>query len=204
MKAEFFETFKLLNGQLCHTELHLERVRKTQAAFFSSAGFEVNALYDVLTDYPEGLFKVRVDYDSAITGIRADLYEIQPHRKLSIIDAGDFDYSFKFADRSFFRESLEHYPDCDDILFLKDGCLTDTTYCNIALFDGKEWITPATFLLSGTKRAALLHSGLLREATVTLPDLPGFEAIAFINAMRDFEKKYTFVCDQNELILAEI
>lgn len=204
MKAQFFETLKLLNGQLCNMEFHLERVQKTQAAFFSDAEFDVNAVYDALTDYPEGLFKVRVDYASAITGIRVDLYEIQPHRKLGLIETGNFDYSFKFADRDFFRESLNCYPDCDDILFLKDGCITDTTYCNIALFDGEEWITPATFLLPGTKRAALIHSGALREAAVTLRDLPGFEAIAFINAMRDFEKKYTFVTDQNELILAEI
>lgn len=204
MKAEFFETFRLLNGQLCNVELHLERVRKTQAAFFGRAGFEVNELYDTLTDYPEGLFKVRVDYDSAITGIRVDLYEIQPHRKLRIVDAGDFNYAFKFSDRDFFRKSLDRYPDCDDILFLKDGHITDTTYCNVALFNGKEWVTPATFLLPGTKRAALIRSGVLREATVTVHDLSGFEAISFINAMRDFEKKYTFVIDQTELILAEI
>lgn len=204
MKAEFFESLKLLNGQLCNMEFHLERVRKTQAAFFHSADFDVNELYDTLTDYPEGLFKVRVDYDSAITGIRVDLYEIQPHRKLGLMEAGHFDYSFKFSDRDFFRESLERYPDCDDILFLKDGCITDTTYCNVAFFDGEEWVTPTTCLLPGTKRAALIHSEVLREGKVTLNDLENFEAIAFINAMRDFEKKYSFVTDQNELILAEI
>ncbi|MCD8539847.1 MAG: aminotransferase class IV [Leadbetterella sp.] len=87
---------------------------------------------------------------------------------------------------------------------MKNGHLTDTTYCNVALFDGKEWVTPDTFLLPGTKRAALIHNGMLREIPVTVRDLPGFEALAFINAMRDFEKKYTFVADQNELILAEI
>ncbi|MCD8539846.1 MAG: hypothetical protein LRY55_08825, partial [Leadbetterella sp.] len=48
--------------------------------------------YDALKDYPEGLFKVRVDYDSVITGIRVDLYEIQPHRKLGLLETGDFDY----------------------------------------------------------------------------------------------------------------
>lgn len=204
MKAEFFETFKLLNGELCHVEFHLERVRKTQAVFFRDANFRVSELYDALTDYPEGLFKVRVDYDSRITGIRADLYEVKPHRKLRLVEAGDFDYSYKFADRGFFRETLDRHPDCDDILFLKDGYLTDTTYCNIALFTGEEWVTPSSFLLPGTKRAALIHSGLLHEASVSLQDLASFEAIAFINAMRDFEKKYTFVRDQNELILAEI
>ncbi len=204
MKAEFFETFKLLNGQLCHVTFHLERIRKTQNAFFRTAGFEITEIYDALKDYPEGLFKVRVDYNSSITGIRADLYEIQPHRKLGFLDAGNFDYSFKFAHRDFFRESFSHYPDCDDILFLKEGCITDTTYCNVALFDGREWITPSTYLLPGTKRAALIHSGALREARVTLQNLMDFKAIAFINAMRDFEKKYAFVRDQNELILAEI
>jgi len=204
MKAEFFETLRLLNGELCQVEFHLERVQKTQEVFFTGAGFEVNALYNAIKDYPEGLFKVRVDYDSAITGIRVDMYEIQPHRKLGIVDAGDFSYPFKFADRDFFRETLNGCPDCDDVLFLKDGCVTDTTYCNIALFDGREWVTPATFLLPGTKRAALLHSGALRETRVTVHDLPGYQAIAFINAMRDFEKRYTFVRDQNQLILAEI
>ncbi len=204
MQAEFFETFKLLNGQLCNLDFHLERVRKTQATFFDRADFDVNSLYDALTDYPEGLFKVRVDYTSGITAIRAELYEIKPHRKLGLAEAGSLDYAFKFADRNFFRKHLERYPDCDDVLFLKDGFVTDTSYCNVVFFDGKEWITPASFLLPGTKRAALLHHGTVREASVSLDDLSRFEAIAFINAMRDFEKKYTFVKDGNELILAEI
>lgn len=204
MKAEFFETFKLLNGQLCNVAFHLGRVEKTQAAFFDRAGFDINEVYNALKDYPEGLFKVRVDYASTILQIRAELYEIQPHRKLGLLDAGDFDYSFKFACRDFFRDSYGHHPDCDDIIFLKDGCITDTTYCNIALFDGQTWVTPHTYLLPGTKRAALLQAGILKETRVTLHNIADFEAIAFINALRDFEKKYTFVRDENQLILAEL
>jgi 4-amino-4-deoxychorismate lyase len=31
---------------------------------------------------------------------------------------------------------------CDEVLIVKDGCLTDTSYTNIALWDGHRWVLP--------------------------------------------------------------
>ena len=47
--------------------------------------------------------------------------------------------------------------------FVKNGRLTDTSYSNIALFDGNRWVTPAHPLLKGTMRQSLIDKGLLKE-----------------------------------------
>ncbi len=50
----------------------------------------------------------------------------------------------------------------DDILIIRDGLLTDTSICNVALWNGTSWITPARPLFSGTMRAYLLDKGLVQ------------------------------------------
>ena len=70
--------------------------------------------------------------------------------------------------------------------------MTDASYSNIILFDGKNWITPETYLLNGVKRQFLLHQKVIKEAKVTIDNLHNFSKIALINAMRDFELVYDF------------
>ncbi|WP_309546477.1 aminotransferase class IV [Hoylesella marshii] len=74
---------------------------------------------------------------------------------------------------------------CDDVLIVRNGLLTDTSYTNIALYDGYQWFTPATPLLEGTMRASLLDSGMLIEKDILLSDLPHYQYIALFNAMID-------------------
>jgi 4-amino-4-deoxychorismate lyase len=71
----------------------------------------------------------------------------------------------------------------DDILIVKNGLITDTSYSNVAFFDGQLWFTPHQPLLPGTARARLLHEGCLQEAKITLTDLHRFEKCSLINAM---------------------
>lgn len=201
----FFETIKLLNGQLHNLHYHQERINRTIGFHYTDKKeVNINDILHATSIYPKGLYKVRVDYDLKINKVSIDPYQIKLHRKLKIIDTEGFNYSFKYADRSFFTSQLLKHPDCDDILFTENGYLTDTTYCNIAIFDGKEWITPKTYLLPGTKRTQLIAEKRVFERTIHVNDLPNYEQIVFINAMRDFEKKYTFTLHQNEITLQEI
>ena len=82
---------------------------------------------------------------------------------LQLVDADDFDYSHKFADRSRF-DLLSKNIEADDILIVKNGFLTDTTYANIVFKDKTEhWFTPSTPLLAGTKRAQLLAENKIEK-----------------------------------------
>jgi 4-amino-4-deoxychorismate lyase len=200
----FFETLKLKNGHLYNLTYHQERVNSTLDAHFSD-GKKIN-LQDLIaftSEYPEGLYKVRVDYGLTISKVSIEPYEIKTHRRLKILEVRSFEYSFKYAERSFFASTLDENPGYDDILFTKNGLITDTTYCNIALFDGSQWITPGTFLLPGTKRKQLLLDKKIIERNITAEDLSSYKQICFINAMRDFEKTYCFVINQNEILLTE-
>ncbi len=71
----------------------------------------------------------------------------------------------------------------DDVLIVKNGLLTDTSYANIAFFDGVQWLTPATPLLAGTRRQQLLEQGVITEATLHPSDLKQFKFAKLMNAM---------------------
>ena len=73
--------------------------------------------------------------------------------------------------------------DADEIIIVKNGRLTDTSYSNIALFDGNRWVTPAHPLLKGTMRQSLIDKGLLEEKDIMAEDFPKYLEVRLINAM---------------------
>jgi 4-amino-4-deoxychorismate lyase len=64
--------------------------------------------------------------------------------------------------------------------------LTDSTYYNVALYNGKDWLTPKSPLLHGTARARLLKKGILKEADIKLKELQSFQKVCLFNALNDF------------------
>ena len=79
--------------------------------------------------------------------------------------------------------------DCDEIIIVKNGLITDTSFTNLALFDGNRWLTPKPPLLLGPKRAQLLEAGIIEEAELTLEDLRKAEKVSLFNAMIDFGER---------------
>ncbi|HEY6915657.1 MAG TPA: aminotransferase class IV, partial [Paludibacter sp.] len=69
---------------------------------------------------------------------------------------------------------------------VKNGLLTDTSYCNIALYDGQNWFTPRVPLLYGVNRAELLLEEKLIEKDIAVEELKSYEKIALFNAMIEF------------------
>ncbi len=97
------------------------------------------------------------------------------------------DYHFKYADRTPLLQLLELRGACDDVLIVRHGEITDTSYSNILLFDGTRYVTPRASLLNGTKRRRLLEEGRIEEAAIRPSDLPRFQTLHLINAMLDIE-----------------
>ena len=74
----------------------------------------------------------------------------------------------------------------EDVLIVKDGCLTDTSIANVALYDGKMWCTPSHPLLRGTKRAELLDKKIIVEKDIPQAHLGKYSKIMLFNAMIDW------------------
>ena len=79
----------------------------------------------------------------------------------------------------------EKAPSYDEVIIVKDGYITDTSYTNLCFFDGTTWFTPDTPLLPGTMRQRLLDQGIIKEKSIPLSDLNKYQSISLINAMMD-------------------
>ena len=114
---------------------------------------------------------------------------------LQLVNADDFDYSHKFADRSCF-DLLSKNIEADDMLIVKNGFLTDTTYANIVFKDKTgHWFTPSTPLLAGTKRAQLLAENKIEAVDLRPKDVSKFVEARLINATTDLENSSKILMD---------
>ncbi|HLO42989.1 MAG TPA: aminotransferase class IV [Leadbetterella sp.] len=199
---QFFESIKLLDGKLHLLDLHSERLNRTRNAFFGNIK-DIDLVKELMIPCKkkEGLYKVKVVYSKYLENVIIDDYTIKEHRKIRLFEKPEIQYGFKFLDRKNLTEDFSSDAEFDDIIFLKNGTLTDATYSNLAFFDGKTWFTPKSCLLAGVKRKFLLDTGIIIEKKILKADIKDFQKIAFINAMRDFEKMYTFVQKDDFLLL---
>ena len=82
---------------------------------------------------------------------------------------------------------LKKKGECDDILIIKNGLITDTSFTNIVLENEDGLFTPTSYLLEGTKRRALLETGRIKETIVKPEDLGNYSKLYLINAMITLE-----------------
>lgn len=102
-----------------------------------------------------------------------------------------FDYSYKYADRSFFERVKAELASDEEPLFVRpDGTITDTSYTNVLIETEAGYLTPTRPLLKGTQREGLLRADLIAEADdLTLSTLCSkAKAILLINALLPLEE----------------
>lgn len=135
-----------------------------------------------------GLHKVRVLYAEKLHKVEINPYEIKPIKSLKITAAEHVRYPKKYADRSGINTLFAQKEDCDDILMTQHGFITDTSYANVALYDGSDWYTPAAPMLRGTRRAYLLETGKIKSSVIRVKDLGLFQEIRLLNGMIPWEE----------------
>lgn len=183
-----FESIKVSNKRLFNISYHNQRFNQARTMLFG-----LNDWIDLLDIiiFPEnlgnGLYKCKVPYGKNIGNIEFTPYHKPLIRSLMIVEADDIEYGHKFTDRSAIDFLFQKKGDCDDILIVKKGLITDTSYCNILFFDGNNWLTPSHPLLPGTKRARLIKEGIIKPATIKQNDLKHYNYAALINAMLDLD-----------------
>jgi 4-amino-4-deoxychorismate lyase len=184
--SQFIETIQLLHGKLRNLEFHQERFERTRREKLGIRNHpRLAEVICVPKGLDQGMLKCRVSYAEVIELIE---YEAHQHRKtesLKLVYSEDIDYRYKYADRSKLESLYHQRGDCDDILVVKKGMVSDSFYANVILRNGSDWITPDTPLLPGTMRASLLNRGLISEESIALEDLSRYQGIKLINAMQD-------------------
>lgn len=184
-----FETIKCSDGKLFNMEFHQARFEKSSVEYF---GIQPQIkLYEHI-EIPEyaktGLFRCRVTYSTQIEKIEFIPHHYREIKSLKLIEDNDIDYRFKFFDRERLNLLFEKRGICDDIIIVKNGRITDSTFANIVFYDGRKWWTPDTPLLPGTQRAKLLVSGKIFECPITPKDISTYNKAGLINAMNDLNE----------------
>ena len=202
----FIETFMLRGGELIAGELHRERMLRTlrgQGAETSSAFLqsllstspwqEVEAYLTEQQILPATTYRLTLEYSLAgLSAIRLVPYCKRTIRALRPLPLPDgFDYSYKYADRSFFEQMKAELADDEEPLFVRpDDTITDTSFTNVLIETKAGYLTPTRPLLKGTQREGLLQAGLIAETDdLTLSTLRSkAKAILLINALLPLEE----------------
>ena len=135
----------------------------------------------------QGVFKCRIVYDDMTKEVEFIPYEPKSIRSLRVVEHDRINYEFKYKDRKSIDKLFALREDCDDILIVKKGNITDSSFANIVLKRDDEWYTPWSALLKGTMRQKLIDNGTIAEEEITVADLPSFRAFKLINAMLEFD-----------------
>lgn len=184
----FTEVLQLREGRFVAQEPHVERMRKTAAHFFGHPLEVELSAHPIPADLSTGRVKCRILYGRTIESVTFSNYVPRNIRKLAVVSDGTLLYDYKYEDRSSFNNLLSRKGDCDDILIVKNGFVTDTSFTNVVFEESDgTLITPDTPLLAGTRRQALLDEGRIRARPVRAEEITRFQGCYLINAMLGLE-----------------
>lgn len=185
--CQFVETLCLEGGIVRNLHYHEARLNATRQHFWKGSAPIVLTQYFSGLPNVAGRLKVRVVYDEyGVTEVTSQPYTMRRITSLRLVNNDTIDYSFKSTDRSALNALVEQRAECDEVLIVRRGEITDTSYTNVAFLEGEQWYTPSRPLLCGTMRASLLDAGFLTERTIRCEELGHYSAIMLFNAMISF------------------
>jgi 4-amino-4-deoxychorismate lyase len=183
------ESLKLKNGVIRNLNYHQSRLNRSMDELFPTAEkIDLMKSISIPENCNSEIFKVRVLYGQTIGKIEIEPYIFRSIKSLKVVRHESIDYHLKYTDRQILQELYAQRADCDDIIIVKNGLVTDSFAANLLFFDGKKWVTPTTPLLKGTKRQFLLDEGIIVEKEIRQEDIRNYQKVGLINAMIDFEE----------------
>jgi 4-amino-4-deoxychorismate lyase len=180
-----FETIRINNGLLMHPDLHEGRINRSRRELWNLDGNVVlSEIVKIPDEWKAGLVRCKLIYGPEIKSITYKPYIKRQITSLKLIECNTIDYHLKSTDRSILDDLFSRKGDCDEIIIIKNGSITDTSISNLIFFDGKNWFTPKMPLLKGTCRQRLLEEKKISEMEIRPSDLWQFSGLKLINAMR--------------------
>ncbi|MDD2949713.1 MAG: aminotransferase class IV family protein [Sulfuricurvum sp.] len=177
------ETLRCENGAVLHLPYHQARLDQSLKCIHALRQYDLKSL---IHPPSAGIYRCRFLYDETEYKVEFHPYTPRVTTSLKLIYDDTIDYSLKDSNRDALNALYEQRGECDDILIVKNGLLTDTSIANVALWIEGKWFTPQTPLLAGTTRARLLDEGFLTPALLHPGDIARATKVAIFNAMVDF------------------
>jgi 4-amino-4-deoxychorismate lyase len=186
---QLLESIRIENRELQNLRFHNQRFNEARKMLFGKTD---QVKLEELVRLPEKLgnerYKCRALTNGEGFSFDIALYHQREIKTLKIVIYDEIDYTYKTTDRSVLDHVYSLRGNCDDVIIVKNGMMTDSWAANLLFFDGSRWLTPSTPLLKGTQRQFLLSKGIISEALIRLGDIGTFKKVKLINAMIDFER----------------
>ncbi|PVX31679.1 4-amino-4-deoxychorismate lyase [Pasteurella langaaensis DSM 22999] len=190
MHFPLFETICIAQHQIQNIAYHQQRYENALRHFYGKSAVKI---YDFLAiiqqsaDFPTELLspvtRCRIAYNATDYQIQFFPYQPKLIQTFKPIVCDDIDYNFKISDRTLLNTLFAQRGDCDEIMIIKQGKVTDCSIGNLCFRRGERWFTPDSPLLAGTQRQALLEKGIIQEVPIFADDIEDFDEIRLINAM---------------------
>ena len=179
-----FETICFENHRFRNLEYHQARLDRTRLNLYGlKSDWKLSDVIQIPDNLKNIKYKCRVSYSEKPGEIEWSAYTPREISKIKKVYDDDIDYTFKYENRDELNALYAQKQDAEEILIIRKGMITDSAFCNVALFDGKKWCTPSRPLLIGTQRSFLLDSGIIFEKEIKENDLSQYSHIRLFNAM---------------------
>lgn len=186
--SQYIETILSEHGVIQNLRFHQARLDKTLAGLAGSTGIDLETVLNKITIAKAAKNKIRLLYDAkGVLEITQQEYRQKEINSVRLVDIGEKEYTYKHADRSWIYQLVEE-AGTDEIIMVKNGCITDSSIANLAFYNGRNWYTPATPLLEGTRRASLLELQRIQPISIPVSSLQKFSHFKCFNAMIGWEE----------------
>lgn len=189
MNGDFLETIRVTDGIFHLLPLHIERMEATCREAYLTDAPKLNLSNNNIPEkFRKGNLKCRVRYSRIIEAVEFEPYTPRSVKSLKMVSDDNIDYHLKYSDRTRLNEIRSHRGDADEVIIVRDGLVTDTSYSNLLFRAGNRFLTPAHPLLNGVMRRWLLRQGFAIECDIT-PEMlrpnndAGISEVMLINAM---------------------
>lgn len=184
-----FETLAIKDGVINNVAYHNARFIQGQKYLKAK---RIKDIADVVyqNSVPcDRLMRCKVIYDGSRTDVEFSPYLPRIIRSFKLVYDNGIDYTYKATNRTAIDRLFAQRGDCDDIIIIKNGYVTDCSIGNLLFFKNGRWLTPDTPLLYGTQRRYLLDKGVIDETAITAFDVKNFEYIMMVNALNGFDER---------------
>lgn len=190
----FLESIRLEKQKLFFLSGHEARFRQTQRDNWGRVIY--TGLQNLLTSDPafpkdDDKYKCRVVYSPEQLVVNFIRYQPRDLQRLVVVADDHIDYWYKSTDRRSLERHTENVGPHTEVLIFKNGLLTDSSFSNLALWDGNTWWTPKTPLLKGVHRRELISRGIIQEKDIPLTSLSTYQKIKLVNVMMDWENTWS-------------
>jgi 4-amino-4-deoxychorismate lyase len=192
------ESIRIENKQFHHVDLHNQRINNARQIIYGlHEPVDIETIVQIPDSLTDDRYKCRLNFFTDRIDYTITPYIQREIRSLKVVADNSIDYTFKSENRIQLDAALELRGNCDDIIIVKNGHITDAWAANIILFDGTSWFTPDTPLLKGIQREYLLSEGVIVACEITIDHLFEYKKIKLINAMIDFERAPEIIVSEN-------